>query len=72
MNDRSQAGSVIEENKLEFMQSRRIPYDDARGMGEWLNEVSDNNNTGIRVVATYYIDVAYPQQKGGESKQRIV
>jgi hypothetical protein len=38
------------------MQNRRIPDDDSRGMGEWLNE-KDQNGRGIRVTSTYYIDL---------------
>jgi hypothetical protein len=38
------------------MQNRRIPDDDFRGMGEWLDEKDENGN-GIRVSATYYIDI---------------
>lgn len=71
MNDRSQAGSSLSNGEIEFMQNRRVPTDDSRGMGEPLNEVDANGN-GIRVKATYYIDVSYPGIKGGESKQRIV
>jgi hypothetical protein len=66
MNDRSQAGSALHDGAIEMMQSRRIPYDDARGMSENLEE-KDENGKGIRVQATYYIDVSY-----GESKQRVV
>jgi hypothetical protein len=38
MNDRSQGGSALADGTIEFMQNRRIPADDARGMGEWVNE----------------------------------
>jgi len=52
-NDRSQGGSSLEMGAIEFMQNRRIPARDYRGMGEWLNEVDANGN-GIRVPASYY------------------
>ena len=38
------------------MQNRRIPADDNRGMGEYMNEV-DELGHGIRVPATYYIQI---------------
>jgi hypothetical protein len=53
-NDRSQAGSALEPGSIEFMQNRRIPADDSRGMGEWVNE-KDQYGKGIRVPATYYV-----------------
>jgi len=36
------------------MQNRRIPADDMRGMGEWLNEHTKAGK-GIRVPATYHV-----------------
>jgi len=56
MNDRSQSGSALTEGGIQFMQNRRIPSDDSRGMGEWLNE-EDAYGNGIRVPATYYVDI---------------
>jgi len=70
-NDRSQAGSALQDGLIEFMQNRRIPTDDSRGMGEALNEVDANGN-GIRVKATYYIDISYPLLEGGAPKQRLI
>jgi hypothetical protein len=55
-NDRSQAGSALKEGSIQFMQNRRIPADDSRGMGEWMDEKDELGN-GIRVSATYYIDI---------------
>lgn len=52
-NDRSQSGSALEAGSIEFMQNRRIPVDDGRGMGEDLDE-KDQYGNGIRVPATYY------------------
>lgn len=46
MNDRSQGGSVIETGRVELMQNRRLYFDDARGVGEPLNE-TDSNGYGI-------------------------
>jgi hypothetical protein len=56
MNDRSQAGSALHEGGIQFMQNRRIPSDDSRGMGEWLDE-TDAYGNGIRVPATYFVDI---------------
>ena len=56
MNDRSQAGTALKNGNMEFMQNRRIPADDGRGMGEYLNE-RDSLGNGIRVPATYYVQV---------------
>lgn len=38
MNDRSQAGSVIQNGRIELMQNRRLYYDDDRGVDEALDE----------------------------------
>lgn len=38
MNDRPQAGSALREGAVQLMQNRRIPADDSRGMGEWVDE----------------------------------
>jgi hypothetical protein len=56
MNDRSQGGSALSEGTIEFMQNRRIPADDSRGMGEWVNE-KDSLGNGIRVPATYHVQL---------------
>jgi len=55
-NDRSQGGSALDAGSIEFMQHRRIPADDSRGMGEWVNELDFYNNS-IRVPATYFINI---------------
>ena len=52
MNDRSQAGSVIEKGKFEFLLNRRLYYDDRRGVGEPLNE-TDAYGNGITVHSSY-------------------
>ena len=54
MNDRAQGGSSLKDGHIEFMQQRRIPADDGRGMGEYVNE-TDQYGHGIRVPATYYV-----------------
>jgi hypothetical protein len=51
------------------MQNRRIPEDDFRGMGEWLDEKDEHGN-GIRVSATYYIDLFNKSMR--ESRQRLI
>jgi len=56
MNDRAQGASALTNGHIEFMQNRRIPADDNRGMGEYMNEV-DELGHGIRVPATYYIQI---------------
>jgi len=56
MNDRSQGGSALSDGTIEFMQNRRIPADDSRGMGEWVNEEDELGN-GIRVPATYHVQL---------------
>ena len=69
MNDRSQAGSALHNGGIQFMQNRRIPNDDHRGMGEWLDEKNAYGN-GIRVPATYFVDIF--RNKDGKSSQRLV
>jgi hypothetical protein len=69
MNDRSQAGSALHSGGIQFMQNRRIPADDGRGMGEWLNEVDALGN-GIRVACTYYVDIF--KEADRTSAQRLV
>jgi len=56
MNSRSQSGSALTPGGIQFMQHRRIPADDGRGMGENLNELDAAGN-GIRVPATYYLQI---------------
>lgn len=51
------------------MQNRRLPELDGKGMGEWLNE-TDQYGNGIRVPATYYIDLY--RQIDNISSQRSV
>lgn len=40
MNGKSQGGSALYDGSIELMQNRRIPADDSRGMGEYLNETN--------------------------------
>ena len=56
MNDRSQSASALKAGTVEFMQNRRIPALDDKGMGEYLNEL-DQHGHGIRVPATYYVQI---------------
>jgi hypothetical protein len=41
-------------NTIEFIQNRRLSLDDARGVGEALNE-TDSNDLGIKVNAKYKV-----------------
>lgn len=52
------------------MQHRRIPADDQRGMGEYVNELNEVGK-GIRVPATYYLEVV-DLQSPRTSSQRLV
>jgi len=56
MNGRSQGGSALAPGNIELMQNRRIPADDGRGMGEYVDE-KDSLGNGIRVPATYYVQL---------------
>lgn len=49
MNDRAQGGSALQDGSIEFMQNRRIPADDKRGMGEFLDEMTTDGKEGLRV-----------------------
>lgn len=68
MNDRSQAGSVIMDGRIELMQNRRQNVDDWRGVNEVLNEKEqftngtkildkEGHDIGMSVPATYYLQV---------------
>lgn len=57
MNDRSQAGTSLENGKIQLMQNRRLFADDNRGVAEPLNQ-QDSQFRGIRVKATYYAELA--------------
>ena len=69
LNDRSQAATALENGQAQFMQNRRIPADDSRGMGEPVNE-TDAFGHGIRVPATYYVQLF--DTKVERSVQRLV
>jgi hypothetical protein len=56
MNDRAQSGSALNPGSIELMQNRRIPTDDNKGVGEFLNE-TDQWGNGIRVPATYFVQL---------------
>ncbi|KAL4512875.1 hypothetical protein ABPG72_017560 [Tetrahymena utriculariae] len=56
VNDRSQGGTSLKEGQLELMIHRRLLCDDARGVGEPLNETEPyNNNTGLTQRVRHYI-----------------
>jgi hypothetical protein len=69
-NDRPQAGSSLAPGAFQFMQHRRIPADDQRGMGEYVNELNEVGK-GIRVPATYFVEILN-LQKDSKSSQRLV
>ncbi|EAS04708.3 glycoside hydrolase family 38 amine-terminal domain protein (macronuclear) [Tetrahymena thermophila SB210] len=52
--DRSQGGTSLKEGQIEIMIHRRIVRDDARGVGESLNEV-DQRNQGISQKIRHFI-----------------
>jgi len=59
MNDRAQGGTALVDGNgtsVELMQNRRIPADDNRGMGEYVDE-KDDSGKGIRVPASYYVQI---------------
>jgi len=56
MNDRSQAGSVLRDGRIELMQNRRTWHDDWKGMGEPLDERDEWGNP-IQVKATYLVQM---------------
>jgi len=56
MNDRSQAGSVIHNGRIELMHHRRLYFDDERGVDEALDE-KDQYGNGITVPATYRVQI---------------
>jgi hypothetical protein len=56
MNDRSQGASALSEGSVEFMQNRRTPGNDGKGMPEDVNE-RDSLGYGIRVMASYNIQL---------------
>ena len=58
LNDRSQAGSADLGFKsgIEIIQNRRLLYDDARGVGEALNE-TDSLGYGMKVNARYWLEI---------------
>lgn len=60
-NDRSQGGSSLFPGHVELMQNRRIPCDDGKGVGDFMNE-TDQYDQGIRTPATYYVQLFNTQQ----------
>lgn len=56
LNDRTQGGSSLQNGRIEFMQHRRVPADDNKGVAEYLNE-RDTDGNGIRVPASYYVQL---------------
>jgi len=67
-NDRSQTGSALENGRIEFLQNRRIPCDDGKGVSEFLNE-TDSSGHGIRVPATYYMQISNSTQRPSQQRR---
>lgn len=67
-NDRSQGGSVLDNAHIEFMQNRRLFFDDSRGVGEPLSE-NGTLGAGIEVQATYTLH--FVNHTATYSKQRF-
>jgi len=57
LNDRSQAGAMLENGKVQLMQNRRLFRDDQRGVAEPLDQ-HDDQLRGIRVKTTYHVELA--------------
>jgi len=57
MNDRAQGGSSLYQGSIQLMQNRRVFGDDGKGMDEYLDERDAITGRGIRVPATYYVEV---------------
>jgi hypothetical protein len=55
-NSQSQGGSSLYPGQIQLMQNRRIPCDDGKGEGDFLNE-TDSNGNGIRVPVTYHVQL---------------
>lgn len=68
MNDRSQGASALSDGSIEFMQNRRTPGNDNKGMPEHLNE-TDSLGNGIRVKATYNVQL-FDRTKSDMNAQR--
>lgn len=70
LNDRPQGGTadVLQNNTIELMQHRRLLDDDAKGIGEPLNETDTYDDLGIQVSAKYRMQI-FDRVKG-KSLQR--
>uniref|UniRef100_A0A8K9X3W4 Alpha-mannosidase n=1 Tax=Oncorhynchus mykiss TaxID=8022 RepID=A0A8K9X3W4_ONCMY len=58
--DRSQGGGSIQDGSLEIMLHRRLLYDDVRGVGEPLNEMSDIYPEGLVVRGRHLLSLSPP------------
>ncbi|KAJ8001680.1 hypothetical protein DPEC_G00171970 [Dallia pectoralis] len=58
--DRSQGGGSIQDGSLEIMLHRRLLYDDVRGVGEPLNEISDLYPEGLVVRGRLLLSLSPP------------
>lgn len=55
LNDRSQGATSLKDGSIEFMIQRRTYKDDARGVGEALNEYRSPNKCGLSVTTHHYM-----------------
>lgn len=68
-NDKTTGGSSLKPGRVEFMQMRRTPCDDNKGVGEYLNE-TDSYGNGLRMPASYYVQLH--SLKDRSSQQRLI
>ena len=69
-NDRAQGGASILNGEIEIMVHRRLLYDDARGVGEPLNETNPWNTEGLVQYMTHIFQFSKPGII--ESRQREI
>lgn len=82
--DRAQGGTSHENGIIEIMQNRRLKGDDRHGLPERLSETDDNDadesqgkhgvyqpgNLGIRVPATYFLDISHKNPGFGDTASK--
>lgn len=68
-NDKSTGGSSVKQGRVEFMQMRRTPCDDNKGVSEHLNE-TDAFGNGLRMPSSYFVQLHSLKDKA--SQQRLI